>query len=306
MSIKQPPLRILVVLTAAACGALAGCSSSESTSSRGSIAATQSRSSGAHAATHHRGRRRHRSRHPERASSKLTLAASTASATVIQRQPAPGACRARGSAAYAQPDPSCTPGAVNPAVTQATIDRTICVSGWTATVRPPANVTEPEKRASMAAYGDTGSIRDYEYDHLVPLELGGAVNDPRNLWPEPGGSPNPKDGVENALRGMVCAGQMPLARAQRIIATSWVAWGGTHEQRSEANPPASPSSPTTTSTPAPVPSGSPSKPVSEVNCSDFPTHAAAQRWFDQHGGSPANDVAGLDHDHDGLACESLP
>jgi hypothetical protein len=32
------------------------------------------------------------------------------------------------------------------------------------------------------------------------LELGGAVNDSRNLWPEPGGSPNPKDSVENALR----------------------------------------------------------------------------------------------------------
>ena len=52
----------------------------------------------------------------------------------------------------------------------------------------------------MAAYGDTGSLGDYEYDHFVPLELGGATNDPRNLWPEPGASPNPKDTVENDLR----------------------------------------------------------------------------------------------------------
>ena len=25
----------------------------------------------------------------------------------------------------------------------------------------------------------------HQYDHDVPLELGGAVNDARNLWPEP-------------------------------------------------------------------------------------------------------------------------
>ena len=55
---------------------------------------------------------------------------------------------------------------------------------------------EAEKWASLAAYGDAGSLRDYEYDHLVPLELGGAPNDPRNLWPEPGASPNPKDELE--------------------------------------------------------------------------------------------------------------
>jgi hypothetical protein len=46
--------------------------------------------------------------------------------------------------------------------------------------------------------------------------------------------------------------------------------------------------------------------VSDTNCSDFATHDAAQRWFAQHGGSPSNDVAGLDGDHDGRACESLP
>ena len=64
----------------------------------------------------------------------------------------------------------------------------------------------------MAAYGDGGSPGDYEYDHLVSLELGGAVNDPRNLWPEPEGSPNPKDSVESALHRMVCDGEMSLAR----------------------------------------------------------------------------------------------
>jgi hypothetical protein len=74
----------------------------------------------------------------------------------------------------------------------------------------------------MAAYGDAGPMSDYEYDHFVPLELGGAVNDPRNLWPEPGASPNPKDAVEDELNQKVCDGRMTLAHAQRAIATNWV------------------------------------------------------------------------------------
>jgi hypothetical protein len=134
-----------------------------------------------------------------------------------------------GSGLAARPDPRCTPGTLNPAVTQATIAVTICRSGWTSSVRPHESVTAPEKRASMAAYGLRGAPSEYEYDHDVPLELGGAVNDAGNLWPEPdyaGGGGfyrNPKDRLENALRRKVCAGAMTLAQAQRAIASNWVA-----------------------------------------------------------------------------------
>jgi hypothetical protein len=148
---------------------------------------------------------------------------STASNDVVQPQPAAGSCHTIGTGLYSRPDPSCTPGALNPAVTQATINSTICVAGWTKTVRPPENITEQEKAASMAAYGANGSMGDYEYDHFVSLELGGATNDPRNLWPEPGASPNPKDSVEDDLHQQVCDGQISLAKAQREIVTSWVA-----------------------------------------------------------------------------------
>jgi hypothetical protein len=102
------------------------------------------------------------------------------------------------------------------------------VSGYTEAIRPSESITEAEKVASMAAYGDGGSPGGYEYDHLVSLELGGATNDPRNLWPEPGDSPNPKDSVENALHRMVCDREMPLSDAQLIIARSWVAWAKSH------------------------------------------------------------------------------
>jgi hypothetical protein len=81
------------------------------------------------------------------------------------------------------------------------------------------------RRAQPRRHGDTGSLRDYEYDHFVPLELGGGTNDPRNLWPEPGASPNPKDTVENELRQKVCDGQMTLAEEQHEIVTNWVRLG---------------------------------------------------------------------------------
>ena len=154
------------------------------------------------------------------------LVYSTASAQVVQSQPPPGSCHALGSGLYSRPNPQCTPGALNPAVTQATIQQTICVMGWTSTVRPPQSVSEPEKRASMAAYGASGPLSAYEYDHFVPLQLGGAVNDPRNLWPEPGASPNPKDSVESDLRSEVCAGKMTLADAQRAIVSDWTKLAG--------------------------------------------------------------------------------
>ena len=148
-----------------------------------------------------------------------------------------------GTGLYSRPDPTCTPGALNPAVTQATIDRTICVEGWTATVRPPESITEPEKAASITAIGDPGSLGDYEYDHFVPLDLGGATNDPRNLWPEPGATPNPKDAVENELRQQVCDAQITLAQAQREIVNNWT-------RLAQPSSPSAPPGPATPSSPA--------------------------------------------------------
>jgi hypothetical protein len=151
------------------------------------------------------------------------LVKSTASSKRVQRQPAAGSCHARGKGLYSLPDPHCTPGAIDPAVTQSDLDHTICRSGYSEQVRPSESVTEPEKRASLVAYGDRRPLHDYEYDHLVSLELGGAHNDARNLWPEPGASPNPKDSLEDRLHARVCDGEMKLAAAQLAIAVNWIA-----------------------------------------------------------------------------------
>ena len=125
------------------------------------------------------------------------------------------------------PDPTCTPGAWNPDVTQSTIDSTICVSGWTSTVRPPTSYTNPLNVQQIAEYGysDT-STSDYEEDHLIPLELGGAPKDPNNLWPEPhaaygGYTSTNKDTVENRLKTAVCNGTVTLNDARNAIATDW-------------------------------------------------------------------------------------
>ena len=147
--------------------------------------------------------------------------------------PGPGTCQYQTAAdGYPLPDPRCTPGAVNTMVTQANVQSTICASGYTTSARPPESITEPAKNRSMAAYGSPGSASQYEYDHLVPLELGGS-SDVRNLWPElDSGSPsqfdssdgfgdNAKDGVEDRLNAAVCSDQVSLAAAQRAIAANW-------------------------------------------------------------------------------------
>ena len=161
-------------------------------------------------------------------SSSTTSPTSTVPASTAQpagTSPSAASCHIRGSGLYVLPDPSCTPGVTNPAVTQADIDQTICRSGWTKTVRPPESYTEPLKYQQMAAYGEPGSAGNYEEDHLISLELGGSPSSPQNLWPEPGASPNPKDSVENAANRAVCSGRMTLAAAQQAIATDWIAFG---------------------------------------------------------------------------------
>jgi hypothetical protein len=124
------------------------------------------------------------------------------------------------------PDPACTPGAVDPRVTQADINSTICQPGYTATVRPPAAYTEALKQQQMAQYGWTGPLSAIQEDHLIPLEVGGNPTDPRNLWPQPrtgtpGQTAADKDEVEGRKHEAVCAGTITLAAAQAIFTTDW-------------------------------------------------------------------------------------
>jgi hypothetical protein len=112
-------------------------------------------------------------------------------------------------------DPVRTPGVLNPDVTQANIRSTICRQGWTATIRPPVDYTNALKRKQMRLYGETGSMSDYQEDHLISLELGGNPTDPRNLWPEPYPRASDVDRAENDLNAQICSGRLTLAEAQQ-------------------------------------------------------------------------------------------
>ena len=125
------------------------------------------------------------------------------------------------------PDPRLTPGALNPAVTQASIGSTICVAGWTKTVRPKASYTNALKLKQLKSgynFGGDVNPRDYEEDHLVPLEIGGAPADPKNLWPEPRSivrGASVKDKLENKLHLMICGGLITLKDARKIFQNNW-------------------------------------------------------------------------------------
>src|SRR6478735_11979570 len=112
-------------------------------------------------------------------------------------------------------DPVRTPGVLNPDVTQANIRSTICRHGWTATIRPPTSYTNALKTKQMRQYRETGSLSDYQEDHLISLELGGNPTDPRNLWPEPYPRASAVDRIENELNDKVCSGELALAAAQQ-------------------------------------------------------------------------------------------
>ena len=111
-------------------------------------------------------------------------------------------------------DPVRTPGVLNPDVTQATIGATVCVAGWTRTIRPSTEYTNALKRRQMRAYRETGAASAYQEDHLISLELGGHPTDPRNLWPEPYPRAAQVDMIENDLNRQVCDGSLTLAEAQ--------------------------------------------------------------------------------------------
>jgi hypothetical protein len=108
-----------------------------------------------------------------------------------------------------------SPGVINPDVTQANIDSTICLRGWTKTIRPPTSYTNDLKRKQMREYGVGGSLSDYQEDHLISLELGGHPTDPRILWPEPYPLASELYSIENDLNDKVCAGELSLEDAQR-------------------------------------------------------------------------------------------
>lgn len=130
-------------------------------------------------------------------------------------------------ASLALPHPDLTPGAIDPSVTQSNIASTICKPGYTGNVRPSEYYTNQIKLKLLPLYGHhTDNPLDFELDHLISLEIGGAPADEKNLWPEPYAGTwgaRKKDVVERKLNRLVCNGKISLRKAQSAISTDWIA-----------------------------------------------------------------------------------
>ena len=118
------------------------------------------------------------------------------------------------------PDPERTPGALYSHVTQSNASLTVCIAGWTRTIRPSSSYTGRLKTQQMHALHLPGRAKDYEEDHLVPLCVGGHPNDPRNLWPQPRRgqwTAKVKDQLEASVCRAVCRGAMTLDEGRAIF-----------------------------------------------------------------------------------------
>jgi hypothetical protein len=67
----------------------------------------------------------------------------------------------------ALPNHSLTPDVADLRITQANIRTTICVRGYTKTLRPPATYTNALKRRQIREYGHSDRLSDFEEDHLL-------------------------------------------------------------------------------------------------------------------------------------------
>lgn len=106
----------------------------------------------------------------------------------------------------------------DPRISQANIHDTICTAGYTKLVRPPLAYTSAVKRRMMREAHIKGPMSAWELDHVIPLEVGGAPYDVRNLRLQPWPEARRKDLDENRARRNVCSGRITLKEAQKQMA----------------------------------------------------------------------------------------
>jgi hypothetical protein len=147
------------------------------------------------------------------------------SASAAHPAPAHGPTVIAGDLPCIQTRHGCIP--LNPDVTEGTIRQTICVPGYTETVRPSSSYTNGVKAKLLRESGlDESLMSAYELDHIVPLALGGHPRKLGNLalqpWEGEHGAKR-KDLLEHRLQILVCRGELQLSDAQACIAEDWVA-----------------------------------------------------------------------------------
>lgn len=115
-------------------------------------------------------------------------------------------------------------GTLSKLVTEKNIRKTVCVSGYTKTVRPPVSFTNSLKIMMFKQTHLTGSVKSFELDHFVPLSLGGSPKDTDNLWLQSWdgefGALN-KDKLETQLHRDLCNNKVTLKKAQQCFLVDW-------------------------------------------------------------------------------------
>lgn len=117
---------------------------------------------------------------------------------------------------------------LNHDVTQTTLPKTVCMSGYTKSVRPSTTYTNGVKRRWMLEKGLDFDVEkdNYELDHVIPLALGGHPRNLNNLMLQPWvghDGAKRKDRLEVKLQCLVCSGDVPLEVAQEAIWADWQA-----------------------------------------------------------------------------------
>ena len=116
-------------------------------------------------------------------------------------------------------------GATSPNVTSANIHETICIPGYTKTVRPSVAITNRIKHKLLrdAGIGESHII-EYELDHVIPLALGGHQSRLENLPLHPREchyGAKRKDRIEVKLQCLLCSGRVPRDQARPQSAYDW-------------------------------------------------------------------------------------
>lgn len=155
------------------------------------------------------------------------------------KEPGVNSCSIHMKNGYPIPDPHCTPGGFNPAVSVDVLRN----EHWKTRSIRNCETSEARKHIAYAWYDiqkpriNSNQNQVCELDHLVPLELGGA-DGLGNIWPQCGPDDvalndryfKRKDRVENYLAAQVRSGQMSLQSAQRGIASDWTQYFSAADQ----------------------------------------------------------------------------
>lgn len=127
-----------------------------------------------------------------------------------------------------------TPGSFNAMVTQDNIRTTICVPGWTKTIRPSSYYISKLKQGHLSGklgngvYKSSVAAAMFDQDHRVSLGVGGDPKDPKNLWPQlwQGAKANAKDKdvIERAVQKLVCSGKLTLQEGREVFMGDYFEW----------------------------------------------------------------------------------